>query len=774
MSNPKQNLITAPTATDEMKDVVDALKDIMNLEIVSSSDIYLNDFQNILNRLLDHTFRMAVVGEFSSGKSTFLNALIGRDILKHGAKETTATITEIENVSSGFGESCFDVYYENGEEKTDQPIDSLMEYTATASTTHEVAREISKVVIKSNVIDADYPVSFIDTPGLNGLADLHREKTIMQIKNSHACIYLLQVRGLGNSDIEFLKFITQYQHNILFIQNFMDELKELEGETPEEKVTRQQKIIEEKIHCNGREFTYKILPMSARKALIARDKNFSEYEGLPLTDEGRAKLYEESGFEEVLHEIEELMRSNKRKEMQQEATISVALQLLEQLYQVACLQNDMEKDAWRNSPEARKKQGYEKILERLKSEKEEYYGLLLNFIEAESNDIRKSIQKKIDSHLEEIKDTVRDKLEMMSTAEEIQAYLDNSQMPQYLNEQIFACENTCNQSMGIQFENLVNSALMRIENYTGYTIQGKEMSRFNADGVVISRQHRSFEQEEDDIHELEKELAQEEASLKADKTAIERKRSEIKKARDRLDELRRRNSQNVAEKNRETEKLGSKPAVETKYRMETHYRYRGGLGVVDFIFDPKEVLEKVPYSDDSKQREWERKKAYLDNIYQDKKRKINSESRALTQKINEHQEDIRSIEKNTPGRQEDVRELQNLLQAKRRNLEVQKEKALQEYLRNLRSGIMDHVTRYLDDEVRECLLQNFEEAITVNKEKVTQRVRSLFEISFQERIRSLEDLLNDHKDETQYLKTEKTIHTIENTRRTLEGYLCQS
>lgn len=44
-------------------------------------------------RLNDDEIRIAVVGEFSSGKSTFINALIGKDILNHATKETTAVIT---------------------------------------------------------------------------------------------------------------------------------------------------------------------------------------------------------------------------------------------------------------------------------------------------------------------------------------------------------------------------------------------------------------------------------------------------------------------------------------------------------------------------------------------------------------------------------------------------------------------------------------------------------------------------------------------------------
>ena len=53
---------------------------------------------NLTDDLNKEEYRITVVGQFSSGKSTFINALIGCDILPHGVSETTATITYIHNV----------------------------------------------------------------------------------------------------------------------------------------------------------------------------------------------------------------------------------------------------------------------------------------------------------------------------------------------------------------------------------------------------------------------------------------------------------------------------------------------------------------------------------------------------------------------------------------------------------------------------------------------------------------------------------------------------
>ena len=195
MKNSNQNINNA----------VKVIRNIISNKYIEENNLYHDIFENIIKRLNDRTFKLAVVGEFSSGKSTFLNALIGKDILKHGAQETTATITEIKNENIG-NKVVFDVLYTNGTTEKNISIDRLNEYTTTSSTVHSVAEKISKVIIKKHFLNYEGELSVIDTPGLNGIADKHREKTEDQIKNAHACIYLMSIRGLGESDLRFLKY----------------------------------------------------------------------------------------------------------------------------------------------------------------------------------------------------------------------------------------------------------------------------------------------------------------------------------------------------------------------------------------------------------------------------------------------------------------------------------------------------------------------------------------------------------------------------------------
>lgn len=78
---------------------LEVIRRLENQEELQTFSEFQQKLRYFKKRFEDEEFRIAVVGEFSSGKSTFINALIGQDVLQHAKKETTATITRLVNVS---------------------------------------------------------------------------------------------------------------------------------------------------------------------------------------------------------------------------------------------------------------------------------------------------------------------------------------------------------------------------------------------------------------------------------------------------------------------------------------------------------------------------------------------------------------------------------------------------------------------------------------------------------------------------------------------------
>ena len=750
------------------------IKKIISDDYIVENNLYHDVFEKIIERLEDKTFKLAVVGEFSSGKSTFLNALIGKDILKHGTQETTATITEIRNEKVEKDRIVFDVVYNNGTTEKNINIDKLKEYTTTFSSLYSVAENIAKVIVKKHFLDYEGELSLIDTPGLNGIADKHREKTEEQIKNAHACIYLMSVRGLGESDIRFLKYISEYQKNIIFIQNFIDELKELEGETPEGKIEEQKKIISKRLFDENSDVNYEIIGISAYQALISRDVEMSE--GKKLSQNEQEELYKRSNFDTVLNKILELMKKNEREKIQQKDALNVAIYHLKQLNDIYAVRNEFEKKEWKLTPEARKTKGYEKIIETLQQNKEKNLENVKNFIEANANDIRRKINRKIEEDLgkveEEIVEILRNKANNVKNMEK---YI-NEFLKSDIHHKVENIKISNNNFLNVNFDNLLSDALLVAQDYIGITSQNSQnISSFN---TKIKVEMKNFQKDEDDIEKYKKDIFLEKARLEYKTREKFIAENNITKFVSELNYAEQTKRQNLQNKNNNIINLGNKPDAEIKYRTETYREERSGFwgGIVNFFCGDKIITEKVAYKDYSKQQEWERKRSEIENEFAEKDSKLRSQINYLQSKCDEFRNSIQNIENLETRKQKEIQEMEKLLNSKKIFLQEAKEKATLEYIGKVIKNIKLQLKNYFfnqDNNIKDIFIDNFEQLNNQNKTEVTRIVIDLYYISFKQRIGSLKNLLNDSSENNKTLKTDEIILEINQTINELEEIVCQ-
>ena len=66
---------------------LEKLQELSEIPFVKKRQEWLAYGERLRQRLEDKSFRIAVVGEFSSGKSTFINALVQQDLLSHATKK---------------------------------------------------------------------------------------------------------------------------------------------------------------------------------------------------------------------------------------------------------------------------------------------------------------------------------------------------------------------------------------------------------------------------------------------------------------------------------------------------------------------------------------------------------------------------------------------------------------------------------------------------------------------------------------------------------------
>lgn len=129
----------------------------------------------------DGRLYLAVVGEFNSGKSTFINALLGRRLLKDAVRPTTACATYIECQAD---ELAVDVTFFDGSQFHASEADfrdlrkylynkyltaclSLPDVIAAITSDQSVAKRVKSLTIKVPGTDVPRDIVIIDTPGFN-------------------------------------------------------------------------------------------------------------------------------------------------------------------------------------------------------------------------------------------------------------------------------------------------------------------------------------------------------------------------------------------------------------------------------------------------------------------------------------------------------------------------------------------------------------------------------------------------------------------------------
>ena len=119
---------------------------------------------------LDSRFTVAIIGQMRAGKSTLLNALIGRDLAPVGINETTATINWFRY---GEGDLCnqFRVHWRDGSTK-DYPLEGIADWLGKSE--NAVNTTSIEFFAKNSFLER---ANLVDTPGTRSVLDSHEKTT---------------------------------------------------------------------------------------------------------------------------------------------------------------------------------------------------------------------------------------------------------------------------------------------------------------------------------------------------------------------------------------------------------------------------------------------------------------------------------------------------------------------------------------------------------------------------------------------------------------------
>jgi len=202
-----------------------------------------------VERITTEPLKLAVLGEFSAGKSTFINRLLGTKILPVGPVPKTATTITL-------------MYYNTPKEKTKYKVESVFERSDGSTVSREefakddeemyalleriqnsakenrdinyTLKEI-KAYVKNNLLKVFH---IIDTPGFNDVAKLSEASEAIFDKVNYV-VWLFSAQSATKSERHILEAFlekTPYEKNIYAIFNFGDALVEDSNDTEYKRV----------------------------------------------------------------------------------------------------------------------------------------------------------------------------------------------------------------------------------------------------------------------------------------------------------------------------------------------------------------------------------------------------------------------------------------------------------------------------------------------------------------------------------------------------------
>ncbi len=169
-----------------------------------------------LRALESGTLRIAVLGQFKRGKSTLLNAILGRDLLPTGVLPLTSVATEIRD-----GEGELWVFRADGPPFRTAP-ESLAEYV-TERRNPENVQHVDRVELRVPLPAWARDVVFRDTPGVGSIHESTTREASRLLSEVDAAIFVLSPDPpVSAVELAFLRAVSEHAAKFFFVLNKVD------------------------------------------------------------------------------------------------------------------------------------------------------------------------------------------------------------------------------------------------------------------------------------------------------------------------------------------------------------------------------------------------------------------------------------------------------------------------------------------------------------------------------------------------------------------------
>ena len=227
------------SALHKVAEMVGTRKEVNGNDIGLGMQLQYNRCMEEARIVTDGLFRVVVMGTFTSGKSTLINALLGSRILPESALPSTAILTFIQ---FGYDTDDVEIHYRDIVNEDGNVTKGAVEHiskenfmqtyhydiadTEKLSQTGSIPRfkKVAYSIVRCSLPLVQYGVSIVDTPGLED-KDVATELALDIAAKAQAIIYVCGERGFAEANREYFEEnFKGNSGNVFFILNKMDNI----------------------------------------------------------------------------------------------------------------------------------------------------------------------------------------------------------------------------------------------------------------------------------------------------------------------------------------------------------------------------------------------------------------------------------------------------------------------------------------------------------------------------------------------------------------------
>jgi GTP-binding protein EngB required for normal cell division len=205
-------------------ELADAIRGLMELARQRQHSEDIGRAQQLLARLAEDRFQLAVVGRFNGGKSSLMNAILGQPLLPIGVRPLTSVITSVCYGSR----SGIEVHFQRGGLPAHGAIADLTRY-ATDDGNPANEKGVQSVIVQAPIEKLRKGFYFVDTPGIGSDIAANSATTERFLPDADAVIFVTSFDSpMQTEETDFLGRVREYAGKIFYVVNKSDLVGEAE------------------------------------------------------------------------------------------------------------------------------------------------------------------------------------------------------------------------------------------------------------------------------------------------------------------------------------------------------------------------------------------------------------------------------------------------------------------------------------------------------------------------------------------------------------------